>query len=80
MSKVSLVELANLRFSDLSETESSVLLAVENGQEAAATSPSIIRAEMLEWLCTDKCCDAQQEDGLSLRPATDGFKGKICPA
>jgi hypothetical protein len=48
MGKVSLVLLANLRFSDLSETESSVLHAVENGQVAAATSPSSIRAEILE--------------------------------
>ena len=53
MSKVSLVELANLRFSDLSKTESSVLHSIETGQEAPGTSPSTIRAEVLEWLCTD---------------------------
>jgi hypothetical protein len=68
MSKVSLGQLANLRFSDLSETESSVLHAIENGQEAAATSPSIIRAEMIEWLCTDADAIKQvHRHGLALR-------------
>jgi hypothetical protein len=68
MSKVSLGQLANLRFSDLSETESSVLHAVENGQEAAATSPSSIRAEILEWLCTDTdAIEKVHRHGLALR-------------
>ena len=68
MSKVSLVQLANVRFSDLSETESSVLQAVENGQEAAATSPFSIRAEILEWLCTDTdAINKVHRHGLALR-------------
>jgi hypothetical protein len=68
MSKVSLVQLASIRFSDLSETESSVLHAVENGQEAAATIPSSIRAEILEWLCTDiDVSNKVHRHGLALR-------------
>lgn len=68
MSKVSLVQLANLRFSDLSEPESSVLHAVENGQEAAATNPSSIRAEVLEWLCTDTgAIEKVHRHGLALK-------------
>jgi hypothetical protein len=68
MNKVSLVQLANLRFFDLSETESSVLQAVENGQEAAAASPFSIRAEVLEWLCTDTdAIEKVHRHGLALR-------------
>lgn len=68
MSKVSLAQLANLRFLDLSETESSVLQAIEDGQEAAAASPSSIRAEVLEWLCTDTdAIEKVHRHGLALR-------------
>lgn len=68
MSKVSLVQLASLKFSDLGETESSVLQAAENGHEAHATTPSSIRAEILEWLCTDTVAIKKiHRHGLALR-------------
>ena len=68
MSKVSLVTLANLSFPVLSGSETSILIAAENGQEAAAISPSSIRAEILAWLCTDtKAIENVHRHGLALR-------------
>jgi len=63
-----LVALAKANFSDLTEVESFVLCAVESGQEAQSTGSSAIRAEILEWLCTDT--DAVRRvhrHGLALR-------------
>ncbi len=68
MSKTSLSQLATLRFPNLSGTETSVFDAAENGQEAAATSPSILRAEALEWLCTDNdAIKKVHRHGLAIR-------------
>src|SRR5271155_4676432 len=68
MSKVSLAQLATLKFPDLTQTESSLLEAVENGHEADATSPSSIRAEILEWLCTNTVATKKvHRHGMALR-------------
>jgi hypothetical protein len=68
MSKVSLTQLATLKFPDLTQTESSLLEAIENGHEADATNPSSIRAEILEWLCTDTLATKKvHRHGMALR-------------
>ena len=68
MNEVSLIGLANVRFDDLSEAESYVLYSVEHGQEAAAHNSSIVRAELLEWICTDtRAIEKVHRHGLAIK-------------
>jgi len=67
MSKDSLVDCASLRFSDLREAELFILKVVQSGQGSIATAPSTVRAEVIEWLCTDSAAvEMVPRQGLSL--------------
>jgi hypothetical protein len=63
-----LIGLASGRFQSLSDNEIRILRAVESGEEAVGNGPSIVRAELLEWICTDISAVSRiRRHGLALR-------------